>query len=76
MLEELSVKIPLVEALDQMPRYAKFMNDLVTRKQTMSYKPASNLHHYIVVASRSIVEKKKNLGSSTIPCTIGSFNFA
>ena len=33
MLKELSINVPLVEALEQMPNYAKFMKDLVTKKR-------------------------------------------
>ena len=33
MLKQLSINVPLVEALEQMPGYAKFMNDLVTKKK-------------------------------------------
>ena len=32
MLKQLSINVPLVEALEQMPDYAKFMKDLVTKK--------------------------------------------
>ena len=31
-LTQLHINIPLVEALEQMPNYAKFMKDLVTKK--------------------------------------------
>ena len=33
MLKQLSINVPLVEALEQMPGYAKFMKDLVTKKK-------------------------------------------
>ena len=33
MLKQLSINVPLVEALEQMPGYAKFMKDLVTKKR-------------------------------------------
>ena len=33
MLKKLSINVPLVEALEQMPGYAKFMKDLVTKKK-------------------------------------------
>ena len=33
MLKQLSINVPLVEALEQMPGYAKFMTDLVTKKK-------------------------------------------
>ncbi|KAG5590058.1 hypothetical protein H5410_040572 [Solanum commersonii] len=36
MLCPLSVNILLVEALDQMPGYGKFMKDLVTKKRTVT----------------------------------------
>lgn len=55
--------------------YAKFMKDLVIRKQTVSYEPTDNVHHCNVVASRSFVEKKEDLEAFTIPCTICFFNF-
>ena len=32
MLKQLSINVPLVEALEQMPGYAKFMKYLVTKK--------------------------------------------
>ena len=32
MLKQLSINVPLVEALEQMPGYVKFMKDVVTKK--------------------------------------------
>ena len=37
MLKKLYVNVPLVEALEQMPRYAKFMKDLVTKKRSVTF---------------------------------------
>ena len=31
--------------------------------------------HYSAIATRSLVQKKKNLGAFTIPCTIGLLHF-
>ncbi|KAF3626798.1 hypothetical protein FXO37_30208 [Capsicum annuum] len=75
MLKELSINIPLVEALEKMPRYAKFMKYLITKKNSASYGPVPNIHHCGVVVSRSLVEKKEDPDTFTISCTIGSFNF-
>ena len=33
MLKHLSINVPLVQSLEQMPGYTKFMKDLVTRKK-------------------------------------------
>ena len=37
MLKQLSINVPLVEALEQMPGYAKFMKDLVTKKRSVTF---------------------------------------
>ena len=37
MLKQLSINVPLVEALEQMPGYAKFMKDLVTKKISVTF---------------------------------------
>lgn len=66
----------MVEDLEKMSGYNKFIKDLVTKKITMSYKPIDNLHHYIGVTTRSLVQNKYNLGAFIILCTIGAFNFA
>ena len=34
MLKKLSINVPLIEALEQMPGYAKFMKELVTKKRS------------------------------------------
>ncbi|XP_055814564.1 uncharacterized protein LOC129884259 [Solanum dulcamara] len=75
-LKEISVNIPMVEALEQMPGYAKFIKDLFTTKRMIYFEPVDNLHHYSVVATRSLVEKKEDPGAFIIPCTIGAFVFA
>ena len=37
MLKQLSINVPLVVALEQMPGYAKFMKDLVTKKRSVTF---------------------------------------
>ena len=76
MLKQLTINVPLVEALEQMPGYAKFMKDLLTKKRAASYELADNFHHCSAIATRSLVQKKADPGSFTIPCTVGSLDFA
>ena len=45
MLKKLSVNVPLVEALEQMPRYAKFMKDLVTKKRSVTFEDDERMQH-------------------------------
>ncbi|XP_016576538.1 uncharacterized protein LOC107874201 [Capsicum annuum] len=66
MLKPLVVNMPLVEALEQMPGYARYMKDLLIKKKTVSYEPLDNLHHCSAIATRSLVQKKAEPGSFTI----------
>ncbi|PHT38468.1 hypothetical protein CQW23_22041 [Capsicum baccatum] len=51
-LKQLTINVPLVEALEQMPGYAKFMKDLLTNKREASYELADNVHHCSAIATR------------------------
>ena len=76
MLKRLSINDPLVKALEQMPGYAKFMKDLVTKKRSVTFKDDDRLQHCSAIATRSLVQKKEDLSAFTIPCTVGSLHFA
>ena len=77
MLKHLSINVPLVEALEQMPGYAKFMKDLVTKKRSVTFEDDDDsLQHCSAIATRSLVQKKEDPGAFTIPCTVGSLHFA
>ena len=76
MLKQLSINVPLVEALEQMPGYAKFMKDLVTKKRSVTFEDDDRMQHCSAIATRSLIQKKEDSGVFTIPCTVGSLNFA
>ena len=76
MLKHLSINVPLVEALEQMLGYAKFMKDLVTKKRSVTFEDDNRMQHCIAIATRSRVQKKEDPGSFTIPCIIRSLYFA
>ncbi|XP_047253568.1 uncharacterized protein LOC107844174 [Capsicum annuum] len=73
--EELTVNVPLMEELEQMPYYDKFMKELLTKKRKVSCEPVDNIHHRGAVSSESLVQKKPDPRAFTIPCTVGSMNF-
>ncbi|XP_047267684.1 uncharacterized protein LOC124898103 [Capsicum annuum] len=60
MLKQLTINLPLVEALEQVPSYEKFMKDLVTKKRKVSSKQVDNLYHCSAVSTRFLVKKKAN----------------
>ena len=76
MLKQLSINVPLVEALEQMPGYAKFMKDLVTKKRSVTFEDDDRMQQCSVIATRSLVQKKEDAGAFTNPCTIGLLIFA
>ncbi|XP_070007776.1 uncharacterized protein [Nicotiana sylvestris] len=75
MMKSLSINMPLVEALDQMPGYAKFMKDLVKKKRSMNCETIKTTHQESVIVN-SMAPKLKDHDAFTIPCTIGSADFA
>ncbi|XP_015167282.1 uncharacterized protein [Solanum tuberosum] len=76
MIEQLSIIVSLIEVLEQMHGYAKFMKDLVTTKRAVSFEDDNKLQHCSAFAIRSLVQKKEDPGAFTIPCTIGLLHFA
>ena len=58
MLKQLSINVPLVEGLEQMPGYAMFMKDLVTKKRSVTFEDDDRLQHYSAITTTSLVQKK------------------
>ena len=75
-LKQLSINVPLVEALEQMPSYVEFIKDLVTTKRSATFEDDERWQHCSAIATRSRVQKKEYPGAFTIPCTVGSLHFA
>ncbi|XP_049372849.1 uncharacterized protein LOC125837821 [Solanum verrucosum] len=76
MLKQPSINASLIKALEQMPWYAKFMKDLVTKKRAVSFENDERLQHCSAISTRSQVQKIEDPGAFTIPCTIGKMHFA
>ncbi|XP_047268854.1 uncharacterized protein LOC124898824 [Capsicum annuum] len=74
-MKQLTVNLPLMEPLEQMTNYAKFMKELLTKKRKVSCEPIDNIHHCGAVSSQSLVQKEPDPGAFTIPCTVGSIKF-
>ena len=59
-----------------MPLYAKFLKDILSKKRKIAEDGIVNLTAACsAVIKRGLPEKMKDLGSFTIPCTIGEFEF-
>ncbi|XP_050914739.1 uncharacterized protein LOC127129630 [Lathyrus oleraceus] len=76
LFKKLEINIPFLEALEQMPTYAKFMKDIISKRCTIDTNSiiltetcSANLR------GMKIPMKKKDRGAVTIPCTIGDRSF-
>ena len=59
-----------------MPDYAKFMQDLVTKKRSVTFEDDDRMQHCNAFATRFFVQNKEDPSAFTIPCTNGSLHFA
>ena len=73
MFKKIGINIPFLEALTQMPYYAKFMKDVLRKKRKFAEEGIVSLNATCsAVIQKSIPEKRQDPGSFTIPCMIGN----
>ncbi|KAF1888299.1 hypothetical protein Lal_00024446 [Lupinus albus] len=76
---KVQVNIPLLDAIKQIPRYAKFLNDLCTHKRKLKGNEIINMgmdvSEMIGMPVPHIPEKCKDPGTFTVPCIIGNRKF-
>ncbi|XP_042056068.1 uncharacterized protein LOC121800594 [Salvia splendens] len=66
------VNIPLIEALQQMPKYAKFLNEVIAQKTSWGQVDTINLtENCSALLQRKLPAKLKDPGSFTVDCLIG-----
>ncbi|XP_009803766.2 uncharacterized protein [Nicotiana sylvestris] len=72
-----SIEYSTMDALREMPGYAKMMKDLISRKfDFQDLSTVTLTQTYNAVVTRPMAQKMSDLGSFIIPCTIGSYAFA
>ncbi|KAM1818347.1 hypothetical protein ACFX11_000152 [Malus domestica] len=73
---KVQVNIPLLDAIKQVPRYAKFLKELCTTRRRVSNKEVVQVSENVsAVLQRKLPPKCKDPGSFTIPCVIGNTKF-
>nr|XP_016442290.1 PREDICTED: uncharacterized protein LOC107767717 [Nicotiana tabacum] len=71
------LNIPLMDALREMPGYAKMMKDLMSQKFDFQDLSTVTLTQTCsAVVTKPMAQKMSDPGSFTIPCMIGSYAFA
>ncbi|XP_027364442.1 uncharacterized protein LOC113871549 [Abrus precatorius] len=75
-LRKLHINIPFVEAISQMPKYAKFLKEMLSNKRKLEEFETVRLNEECsAILLRKLLPKLKEPGSFTIPCTIGNSYF-
>ncbi|XP_057755920.1 uncharacterized protein LOC130975106 [Arachis stenosperma] len=73
--KKLQINIPFAEASEQMPLYAKFLKELMTRKRNWKEKETIVLtEECSVIIQKKLPQKMKDPGSFQIPYIIGDIN--
>ena len=75
--KSLHINIPFVDALTQMPTNAKFLKDILKNKRRLEDCETVKVNEECsAIIQNKIPPKLKDLGSFTIPCTIGRYTFS
>ena len=74
--KKIEINIPFVEAINQMPNYAKFLKEILSKERKIAEEGIVNLTAICnAVIQQKLPEKMKDPGSFTIPCFIGKYEF-
>ncbi|KAI4365390.1 hypothetical protein MLD38_021379 [Melastoma candidum] len=69
----MEINIPFVEALEQMPKYPKFMREMLSNKHRLGdHKTIALIEECSAILQKKILPKLKDLGNFTIHCNIGN----
>ncbi|XP_034203540.1 uncharacterized protein LOC117618018 [Prunus dulcis] len=72
--KKVQINIPLLNAIAQIPKYAKFLKDLCTNKRRFKEHEQVALSEEVsAVLQRKLPPKLKDPGSFSIPCIVGDF---
>ena len=74
--QKLEISMPFTEVVTQMPLYAKFLKEILSKKRRIAEEGVVNLTATCsTVIKKTLPEKMKDPGSFTIPCVIREFEF-
>ncbi|KAL4280231.1 hypothetical protein GQ457_03G025460 [Hibiscus cannabinus] len=72
-LKQVHINLPLVEAIEKMPNYAKFLKDMVSKRTRLTeFETIAMTEGCMAMLHNRLPPKLKDPGSFTIPCAIGN----
>ena len=74
--KKIEINIPFTKVISQMPLYAKFMKEILSKKRKIAEEGLVNLTATCsAIIQQKLLAKMKGPGSFTIPCFIGKYEF-
>ena len=74
--KKIEINIPFAEVINQMPNYAKFLKEILSKKRKIDEERIVNLTATCsAVIQQKLLAKMKDPVSFTIPCSIGKYEF-
>nr|KYP49681.1 hypothetical protein KK1_028549 [Cajanus cajan] len=74
-IKKLQINIPFTEAMEQMPTYARFMKELLTKKRIILEEETVELEaRCSATIQKSLPQKSRDPGSFTLPVSIGNLS--
>nr|XP_016495508.1 PREDICTED: uncharacterized protein LOC107814583 [Nicotiana tabacum] len=64
------------KAFQEIPGFAKYLKDLITKKKTTKNEVVNVTHRVCSIIATTTVQKEEDSGAFTIPCTFGLRDFA
>ncbi|XP_017970446.1 PREDICTED: uncharacterized protein LOC108660696 [Theobroma cacao] len=75
--KKLHINISFAEALEQMLSYVNFLKDILTKKRKLEdFEIITHIEECYAIIQNKLPPKLKDLGSFSILCSIGNFNFS
>ena len=76
LIKKIEINIPFAEVISQMPLYAKFLKEVLSKKRKIAEEGIVNLTSSCsAIIQQKLPAKMKDPGSFTIPCSIGKCEF-
>ncbi|XP_059292388.1 uncharacterized protein LOC132045827 [Lycium ferocissimum] len=75
-LKQLSLNFPFLEAIEEMPCFAKYLNELLTEKKMVQHETVSLNHTVSSFILTTTAQKKGDPEAFTIPYSVGHHDFA
>ncbi|XP_022851831.1 uncharacterized protein LOC111373523 [Olea europaea var. sylvestris] len=74
--KKIHINIPFVETLAQMPNYAKFLKEVISKKRKLEeFETVKLIEECSAILQKKLPHKSKDLGSFNIRCNFGGITF-